>query len=64
MEVDCTEYLKRPSDISLGDVTDTWELVRTIDEFGDEEEDVLAVFQTESQIDKHCIDNSITPADK
>lgn len=64
MTIDCAEFLKRPSDISLGDVTDTWELVRTVDEFGDEQEDVLAVFQTESQIDKHCSDNSINPVDK
>lgn len=48
---DLSRYEKQPSDICLGDVCDTWALVRTMNANGEPEQDILAVFQTESQID-------------
>lgn len=54
-------YIVRRSDIALSDVSDTWELARIQDEDGEKTEDILAVFQTEYQIDKYCVDNCITP---
>lgn len=59
-DVDCG-YEYRQSDIQLGDVSDTWELVRTKDDSGDECEDVLAVFQTEHQVAKYCSVDGIKP---
>lgn len=53
-------YVTRRSDIALGDVHDTWELVMVVDHEGDETEDIIAVLQTEPQIDKYCRDNGIS----
>jgi hypothetical protein len=58
-EKDLSQFEKRPSEICLGDVCDTWELVRILNADGEPEEQILAVFQTESQIDHYISTNGI-----
>lgn len=58
-ETDLSRYEKQPSNICLGDVCDTWALVRTMSADGEPEEDILVVFQTESQIDHYITTNGI-----